>query len=75
VTWVRRDLVASVTDLLPGNLQGVVLGEDRLVHVHAPSYSHPENRVTRACIFREAAPLFVAESRNLPIMIGDFNCV
>jgi hypothetical protein len=25
VTWVRRNLVASVTDLVPGNPQGVVL--------------------------------------------------
>ncbi len=35
VTLVKRGLSASVTDLVPGNLQGVSLGTHRFLHVHA----------------------------------------
>jgi exonuclease III len=75
VTLVKRGLSASVTDLVPGNLQGVSLGTHRFLHVHAPSDSHPADKVTRARIFREAGPLFITDSRSLPLVVGDFNCV
>jgi hypothetical protein len=75
VTWVKRGLVASASDLIPGNLQGVKVGDHYFLHVHAPSDSHPEDRVMRARIFLETAPLFVAEARRLPLVMGDFNCV
>jgi hypothetical protein len=58
VTWVRRGLVALVTDLVPGNLQGVVLGEHRFLYEHAPSDSHPEDRVTCA-VFSVRLPLYL----------------
>ncbi len=48
VTWVKRGLVASVSDLIPGNLQGVKVGDLYFLHVHAPLDSHPEDRVMRA---------------------------
>jgi hypothetical protein len=75
VTLVKKGLTASVPDLVPGNLLGVSLGTHRFLHVHAPSDSHPNDKVTRALIFREAAPLFITDSRILPLVIGDFNCV
>ncbi len=55
VTLVKKGLRASVTDLVPGNLLGVTLGAHRFLHVHAPSDSHPSDKVPLARIFREAA--------------------
>ncbi len=75
VMLVKKGLSSSVTDLVPRNLQGVTLGQHRFIHVHAPSDSHPSDKMSHARIFREAAPLFIAESRNLPLVVGDFNCV
>jgi exonuclease III len=75
VTLVRPGLKTVVMDLVPGNLQGVTVGQRRFLHVHAPSDSHPEDRRTRARIFREVAPLFVTEAKSLPVVIGDFNCI
>jgi hypothetical protein len=51
------------------------VGQRSFLHVHAPSDSHPEDRRTRARIFREVAPLFVTEAKSLPVVVGDFNCV
>jgi exonuclease III len=75
VTLVRPGLRTVVVDLVPGNLQGVTVGHHRFLHVHSPSHSHPEDRRIRARIFREVAPLFVAEAKPPPVVIGDFNCV
>ncbi len=75
VTLVRPGLKAIVVDLVPGNLHGVTVGQRSFLHVHAPSDSHPEDRRTRARIFREVAPLFVTEAKSLPVVVGDFNCV
>jgi hypothetical protein len=61
VTLVKRGLSASVVDLVPGNLQGVILGNHHFLHSHAPSDFHPGDKVTHARIFKESAPLFIAE--------------
>ncbi len=54
----------------------MTLGQHRFIHVHASSDSHPSDKMSHARIFREAAPpLFIAESRNLPLVVGDFHCV
>jgi exonuclease III len=75
VTLVKPGFNVVVTDLVPGNLQGVTVGQRSFLHVHAPSDSHPEDRRTRARIFHEVAPLFVTEAKSLPVVVGDFNCV
>ncbi len=43
VTFVKKGLTASVTDLVPGNLQGVTLGTHRFLHVHALSTVHSKS--------------------------------
>jgi endonuclease/exonuclease/phosphatase family metal-dependent hydrolase len=75
VTLVKLGLQAEVSDLVSGNLQGVRLGALSFLHVHAPLDSHPVDKVTHGRIFREAAALFVTGSCDLPVLIGDFNCV
>ncbi len=75
VTLVKSGLKAVVTNLLPGNLQGVRLGSLSFLHMHAPLDSHPVDKATQGQIFRKAASLFVAESRNLLVLVGDFYCV
>jgi hypothetical protein len=37
VTLVRKGLLASAVDLEPGNLQGIILGDHRFLHMHTPS--------------------------------------
>ncbi len=37
VTLVKPGLKAVVVDLVPGNLQGVTVGQRSFLHVHAPS--------------------------------------
>jgi hypothetical protein len=48
VTWVKRSLVASVMNLVPGNLQGVVLGEHRFFACACP-LGLPSGRQSDSC--------------------------
>ncbi len=73
VMLVKAELKGTTVDLVPGNLKDVTMGKQSFLFMYL--LISTQDRTTTSRIFREAVPLFMADSCNLPAVDEDFNCI
>ena len=73
ISLVKKPLVAEAADLAPGYIQHLQVGDVAFLHLHLPSSN---DSVLRGRLLAESLrPTLDEAGRQLPIVVGDFNCV
>ena len=65
--------ISDIYALHPGRLLKVKMGQLNFINIYAPAGSGQKN--ARRTLFNETLVRNLAPMNNLPILIGDFNCV